>query len=241
MFEQQIEQQKKQFDKTTQKSEIEKKMRGDDIEVMVPVSAEELYNGVASKKFEWKQLVICRGCRVNPDSEECKDCGRCPPEKIQVPKYANTPFGKQVVAVDEKERERRKEKVVPITNLKIPRGAEQGKTIKYVSEVGHQTPGKIPGKVVLKVQRGSPDDLYAIAESELFTVMHISLEQALSGFSLSWTHLGDETLTITRDTPTPPDTVVKMRKKSPVELREGSAWRRWDQRDSAATMKNDKA
>merc|ERR1719265_2015008 len=156
---------------------------------MVPVSAEELYNGVASKTFEFKRLTLCKGCRADPEKEQCKACGRCPPEKIQVPKYANTPFGKQVVAIDEKERESRercREKVVPITNLKIPRGAEQGKTIKYVSDVGHQTPGKIPGKVVPKVQRGSPDDLYAIAEADLFTVLHISLEQALFGFSFSW-------------------------------------------------------
>merc|ERR1719199_686723 len=47
MFEQQIKQQKAQFEKANMKHEIEKKLRAEDIEVMVPISAQELYNGVA--------------------------------------------------------------------------------------------------------------------------------------------------------------------------------------------------
>merc|ERR1712176_81629 len=87
---------------------------------------------------------------------------------------------------------------------------------KYISDIGHQTPGKIPGRVVLKVQRGSPNDTYAIAEADLHTVLHVSLEQALFGFSLSWKHLGEETVTVSRDRVAQTDEVIRMKKKGLV-------------------------
>jgi len=284
MAKQQVEQQKKQFEKTTFKYELEKKMRSDDTEVFVPISAEELYNGAASKTFEYKRLMICRGCRAEPDSPKCKDCGRCPPEKVQVPKYGNTPFGKQVVGMKEKEqesRERCREETVQIPGLRVPKGAKAGSTLKNMPDLGHQTPGKLPGRIVLKVQHGSPTDLYTIAETDLHTVLTISLEQALFGFKVSWNHLGNEKVTIERARVMQPNEVVRFKKKGilgeggargnlyvrvkvdlpevtagskslalnapaaaeteprlsregSVELREGSAWRRWTEREKAS-------
>lgn len=217
-FKAQVEQQKKQFEPSRMKHDIEKKMRSDDLEVMVPISAEELYNGVASKSFTFQRLVICRGCRADPDSPKCKDCGRCPPEKLQVPQYARTPFGRQVVGVKEKEqesRERCREVPVSIEGLRVPAGAKEGKELKHISEIGHQTPGKMPGRVVLKVQRGSPTDTYTIAEADLHTVLHVSMEQALFGFTATFKHLGSESLTITKDRVIPGE-VVKFRNKGLV-------------------------
>lgn len=218
-FKAQIDQQKQQFEKHRMKHEIEKKLRNDDTDVMVPISAQELYNGVASKTYEYRRLIICRGCRADPDGPKCKECGRCPPEKVQIPKYAMTPFGKQVVGMKEKEQESREkclEVTVKIGDLRVPKGAKEGSTLRYVSDVGHQTPGKLPGRIVLKVQRGSPTDVYAIAESDLHTVLHISLEQALFGFSISWVHLGDETVTVARDRAAHTDEVLRLRKKGLV-------------------------
>lgn len=215
MFEAQIEQQKQQFNQRNMQHEIEKKLRNDDIEVLVPISAQELYNGVAKKDFEFKRLVICRGCRADPTAQECQECGRCPPEKVQVPKYGMTPFGKQVVGVKEKEQESSERcREVPVkVDMRIPKGAKEGSQLKSIPDVGHQTPGKIPGRVVLKVQRGSPTDTYTIAENDLHTVLRMSLEQALFGFSFSWTHLGDETVTISKSQVTTPDEVVRLPKK----------------------------
>jgi len=216
----QIEEQKMQFERATAKPEIEKKLRNEDIEVFVPIPVQELYTGVPQKAYDFRRSVICRGCRAEPTSEKCKDCGRCPPEKIQVPQYGMTPFGRQVVGMREKEQEsleRCREVSMPIANLKVSRGAKEGSTLKTVYDIGHQTPGKIPGRVVLKVQRGDTDDKYAIAESDLFTVLHISLEQALFGFSASWTHLGGEKVTVSRNGVTSPGEVVRLRKKGLVE------------------------
>lgn len=222
-FEAQIKQQKQQFEGTNMKHEIEKKLRNDDVEVAVPISALELYHGAKSKTYEFKRLIICRGCRDDPDSPKCKECGRCPPEKVQVPKYANTPFGKQVVAMKEKEqesRERCRELPIVIKDLKVTKGAKEGSMIRYVSDVGHQTPGKIPGKIKLIVQRGSPTDTYAIAEMDLHTVLHLSMEQALFGFSVQWMHLGDgkdDQLTVTHPGGAQPGKVIKIPKKGLLE------------------------
>jgi DnaJ-class molecular chaperone len=196
--------------------QIEEKLRNEEMEVFVPISAQELYNGVPKKEFEFKRLIICRGCKDDPNSPECQNCGRCPPEKVQVPQYGNTPFGRQVVGMKTKEqesRERCREEPMKLT-LSVPKGAKEGTDLKKVRDAGHQTPGKIPGAIVLKVQRGSPSDAYTIAENDLHTVLHMSLEQALFGFSFSWTHLGDETVTISRDGKvTTPDEVVRLPKK----------------------------
>merc|ERR1712048_243495 len=138
---------------------------------------------------------------------------------VQVPKYANTPFGRQVVGMGEKEqesRERCREVPVVIKDLRVPKGAKDGSNLKFISDIGHQTPGKIPGRIVLKVQQGSANDTYTIAETDLYTVLHVTLEQALFGFSLSWKHLGEETLTISRERPSRPDEVMCLKKKGLV-------------------------
>lgn len=217
-FKQQVDAQKAQFDKVSSRHNIEKNLRSGDLEVMVPVSAQELYNGAPEKPFEFKRLMICRGCRANPERPQCAECGRCSPEKVQVPKYANTPFGRQVVAMKEKEQESRERcrEVGVQLQFRVPKGAKDGVALKSVADIGHQTPGKVPGRVVFKVQRGSPNDIYRIAESDLYTVLRVSLEQALFGFSVSWRHLGDETVTVTMGALEKPNEVVVLKKKGLV-------------------------
>eukprot|EP00933_Yihiella_yeosuensis_P046456 TRINITY_DN4197_c0_g2_i1.p1 TRINITY_DN4197_c0_g2~~TRINITY_DN4197_c0_g2_i1.p1 ORF type:complete len:639 (-),score=151.57 TRINITY_DN4197_c0_g2_i1:266-2182(-) len=200
MFEQQIKQQTKQFEPARIKPQIEEKMRNDELEVPVEISAEELYKGVEKYQYNFQRLVMCRGCKDTPDAPECSDCGRCPPEKIQVPKYANTPFGKQVVGMREKEqesRERCRKSPVKVT-FNIPKGAKNGHHLKSVMHIGHTTPGKLPGKVNFVVSRGKEGDIYRIAEADLHTVLDISLEQALFGFEVTFSHLGGEKVTLSR-------------------------------------------
>jgi len=215
-FEAQIEQQKQQFSKGRMKGEIEKKLSSDERDVMIPVSAQELYSGNQKKIVVFQRLTICPGCRADPTKAECADCGRCPPEKIQEPKYGNTPFGRMVTGMKEKEQEsleRCRQENITATDIRIPKGAKQGTTLKHLSDLGHQTPGKIPGKVVLKVQRGTPEDLYSIAEEDLHTVLTLTLEQALFGFKIEWTHLGNEKVTVKRDGNVAADEVIRVKKK----------------------------
>merc|ERR1719436_1903499 len=113
------------------KSQLEDKFRDETIEVKVPISVKELVQGSKQKDFHFPRLVLCRGCRADPDAPHCKDCGRCPPEKVQVPKYANTPFGRQVVAVSEREQESRERcrEAPVIVKMKVPAGVKVGKTL----------------------------------------------------------------------------------------------------------------
>eukprot|EP00913_Durusdinium_trenchii_P020333 g19101.t1 len=230
MFKQQIEQQKRQFDKANVESKIQQKLQSEELEVLVPISASELYNGVEKKIFVFQRSMICRGCKEDPTRPECQDCGRCPPEKVQVPKYGMTPFGRQVVGMREKEQESRERchEVGVEVAVRVAKGAKQGSSLKVLPNMGHQTPGKFPGKarriaptsssrVNFKVQRGSKEDSYRIAESDLHTVLHISLEQAIFGFSISWRHLGQETVSITRERLERPDEVLRLKGKGLVQ------------------------
>lgn len=214
-FKAQINQQKAQLDKKHAKHDVEKQMRSDKLEVLVPISSQELVRGAAAKPYEFKRLVLCRGCRADPESPECADCGRCPPEKVQVPKYANTPFGKQVVGMSEREqesRERCREMSVQV-KLKVTKGAKDGKTLATLSDIGHQIPGKLPGQVEFKCQRGvAANDTHTPAETDLHTVLHVSLEQALFGFKASWTHLDGEQVVLERPQGFPLNEVVRFRK-----------------------------
>eukprot|EP00416_Gambierdiscus_australes_P029069 CAMPEP_0171082882 /NCGR_PEP_ID=MMETSP0766_2-20121228/17376_1 /TAXON_ID=439317 /ORGANISM="Gambierdiscus australes, Strain CAWD 149" /LENGTH=572 /DNA_ID=CAMNT_0011540281 /DNA_START=119 /DNA_END=1837 /DNA_ORIENTATION=+ len=190
-FEQQIEQKKAQMDRQTMKPQLEEQMRSDTVEVLVPLSAKELVQGATSKGFQFKRLVLCRGCRADANAPHCQDCGRCPPEKVQVPKYANTPFGRQVVGMSDREQESRERcrEVPMMVHLRVPQGAKEGRTLQKVAEIGHQTPGKLPGHVEFKAHRGLEGDLHTPAEADLHTVIRVSLEQAVFGFRAVWTHL----------------------------------------------------
>merc|ERR1719230_1829786 len=62
----------KKFDK----QEVQK---GDDIGASINVKLDDLYNSGVSKA-NINRRIVCRGCRVKPDSPKCKGCGRCPNE-----------------------------------------------------------------------------------------------------------------------------------------------------------------
>mmetsp|Transcript_116089 Transcript_116089/g.375074 ORF Transcript_116089/g.375074 Transcript_116089/m.375074 type:complete len:572 (+) Transcript_116089:73-1788(+) len=214
-FAQQIEQKKAQLEKKVVRPQIEDQMRSEIIEVQVPISAKELVQGAAVKNFEFKRLVLCRGCRADPEAEHCKDCGRCPPEKVQVPKYANTPFGRQVVAINEREqesRERCREVSVPV-RLRVSPGAKEGKVLQKSHEIGHQTPGKLPGHVEFKVHRGAEGDQHTVAEADLHTVITVSLEHATFGFKASWAHLDGSEVELDRPAGCTPGEVVRFKRR----------------------------
>merc|ERR1712166_851028 len=168
-FEAQVNAQKRQLenqlDRGRLKPELEQKMRNDDIEQDVPLSLEQLYTGTASHSFTHNKLVICRGCRADPTKEACKGCGRCPAEKRQEPKYANTIFGRQVVGMKD--------------------------------NLGHQTPGKLPGRVKLKLSVAEHETM-TMTSDNLFTVMKLTLTESLFGFRKSFDGLDGKKILIAR-------------------------------------------
>jgi DnaJ-class molecular chaperone len=203
-FEAQVNAQKRQIeaqmDKKRVKRELESKMRNSEIEVEVPVSLELLYQGASSHTFNHKKLVICRGCRADPQSEACKGCGRCPPEKRQEPKYANTMFGRQVVGTKEREvesKERCKHESLLVQGIRIKRGAQPGDQLGHVDDLGHQTPGKLPGRVMLKLAT-EPHAQYTMSSDNIFTVLKISLAESVFGFKKEWRGLDGKPIVVIR-------------------------------------------
>lgn len=194
----QVRQQKAQLSEARMRPQLEEKFTSEEDTVQVPVTLEELYHGTWKKTYDFPRLVICRGCRANPNSEECKKCGRCPPEKKQIPQFANTMFGRQVVGHKEKEvesLERCRKEPTTITGLKVPRGASIGSHMKTVDKVGHQAPGRLPGKVHFKLAYAD-DERYRYAGEHLYTVLTITLAEAIHGFEKEWPRIGEKSQTI---------------------------------------------
>jgi DnaJ-class molecular chaperone len=218
-FEAQVNAQKRQLerqlDKRRLKGEIEGKMKSAEIEVDVPLTLEQLYHGQSSHQFQHNKMVMCRGCRSEPTADHCKDCGRCPPEKRQEPKYANTIFGRQVVGTKDREvesKERCRHETMLVQGIRVKRGAQPGDELGHVDDLGHQTPGRLPGRVKLKLAVAGHDQ-YLMANDNLYTVLTISLQEAIYGFKKTWTHLdGRSSITIARKSAQPGD-VLKVVKK----------------------------
>jgi len=211
----QVRQQKAQFNEANVRPQIEAKFTSEEMTVEVPVTLAELFHGTWKKSFDFQRLVICKGCRANPDSTKCKQCGRCPTEKLQIPQYQNTMFGRQVTGHKEKEvesMERCSEQPITINNLKVPRGAAPGILMKSVEQVGHQAPGKLPGKVNF-VLAYAADNTYQYAGDHLYTVLTITLSEALFGFTKSWARVGgDSQIKLTRPSATNGE-VIRIPKK----------------------------
>jgi len=209
----QVAQQKQQLENAG--SKIEEKMVSDEINVEVPVTLAELFHGTWRKTWDFPRLVICRGCRANPSAEKCKDCGRCPPEKKQIPQFANTMFGRQVVGHKDKlveSLERCRKEPFSVSGLKVTRGAQPGTHMKTMRAAGHQAPGKLPGTVNFKLKYDD-DDTYVYAGEHLYTVLTITLDEALYGFSKEWVHVsgkGKVTLQLPKASP---GLVVRIPKK----------------------------
>merc|ERR1711865_666787 len=186
-----------------------------EIEVDVPLTLEQLFHGQSSHQFQHKKMVMCRGCRAEPTAEHCKDCGRCPPEKRQEPKYANTMFGRQVVGTKDREvesKERCRHENMLVQGIRIKRGAQPGDELGHVDDLGHQTPGRLPGRVKLKLSVADHEQ-YLMANDNLYTVLTITLQEAIYGFTKTWTHLdGRSTISISRKSAQPGD-VLKVSKK----------------------------
>lgn len=195
--------------------QLEAKFTSEEMTVEVPVTLDELYHGTWKKTFDFPRLVICRGCRANPDSETCKQCGRCPPEKKQIPQFANTMFGRQVVGHKEKEvesLERCRKEPITISGLKVARGAAPGSPMKTVAKVGHQAPGRLPGSVHFNLAYAD-DDTYRYAGEHLYTVLTISLEEAIFGFEKSWPRVGGESQVTLKRKYASPGEVIRIPKK----------------------------
>lgn len=193
MYEQQVKQQIPSPEESLRK--ITGELTNDEEEVMVPLTLRDVYRGSDNYTYMFPRLQICRGCRAKPDSAECTGCGRCPMTTMM--KAKRGPMGMQVPKeVKIESQERCREVLTPVTGIKIPRGAKEGAHLKR-APIGHQTPGRISGKVAFKASVAS-DPTYNVVGQDLYCVVNITLAEALHGFKKAWQHFDDKQVVVTR-------------------------------------------
>lgn len=196
-------------DKEQIRGQLEKKFTNDNEEIEVEIPMEKLFRGGAID-LSYQRRTLVPGCRDNPDSEKCQKAGRCPPEVKQVPKMQG-PFMVGTKQVEVESREKCIEETVEIKNVHVPAAAQDGTFLFRQRHGGSQTPGKIPGDVLFKVVRMAHEE-YFLLQNTLHTVLHITHEEALFGFSKSWYVLGDRQSHVSvdrTDRTSQPDEIIK--------------------------------
>ena len=81
-----------------------------------------------------------------------------------------------------------------VLNALIEKGMDSGQEIVF-ERMGEQTPGQIPGDVVLVLEQAKHERFHR-SGNDLKTTVHISLKEALTGFTLTFAHLDDREIVI---------------------------------------------
>jgi DnaJ family protein A protein 2 len=173
--------------------------RSPDEEQHYKVTLEELYKG-KTVKFAAEKQVICSQCKGTGAKEKIKpnDCDRCG-GMGRLEAYRQIGPGlvrKEIIPCDHcqgsgvyiKEKDRCKKckgkrtvKETKALELYIPRGSMQGDRIVIDGEAD-QIPDTIPGDLIFHIVE-EPHDVFTRIGHDLSADLHVSLVEALSGFS----------------------------------------------------------
>lgn len=189
--------------KKMEKGEIQ---RGEDINMEAAVTLESIYNGEDSV-FHVSRRVVCRGCRVKPDSPKCKGCGRCPNEIRMVNRQvAPGMFMQQQEEVQSKEK--CKHENTPVT-LSIEKGVGNGEIVPF-PRMAEQTPGHIPGNVLVKIKTNKHKK-FERRGKDLHMSMSVTLREALLGWKQTIRHLDGHVVEISTDSVTQPFQIFQIK------------------------------
>lgn len=173
--------------------------RGQDYQMRLRLTLEELYNGV-EKETRITRRVVCARCGRKPAelSEKakvrCASCGKCPAETRMVHKQ----MGGFIVQQQEEVPSKEKCKTEPKTlTAQVERGMSEGQQIRfrYMSE---QRPKQIPGDVVLVIAQ-SKHKMFERKGDHLHMTMKVSLKEALTGFTKTIVHLDGHEVEVDRE------------------------------------------
>ena len=181
--------------------------RGGDVSVTVSVPLEDVYRG-GSVRVSVRRRVVCRGCTQRkrqrsaswfaseePEPKKCEGCGpTCPPTIRMVQQRMGMMIMNREVEEPSKERCKEDTKVLQAT---IERGAAEGSEIVF-PRASEQTPGKIPGNVVVKL-KAARHAVFTRHADDLHMNMTIPLRDALLGFSHTIRHLDGHSVLIAND------------------------------------------
>merc|ERR1712072_1161607 len=179
-----------QIDPARRRRAVIESNTADPIIVDVPFTISEAFNG-AVKEFSYDRYTIVRGCRENPDHPMCQDTVECPSETRQVGRGGL--FGGPVTEEEIFSGERCRIEPTFVKRVYIPRGLTEGTKLGHVEGIGHETPGKFPGAVVLRAVRAK-EEQFSVANEHVFAVMDVAIEDALFGATFTWEHFDHENL-----------------------------------------------
>lgn len=186
--------------------------KGEDIGHPIKMSLEDLYNGKTTKLAINRDRLCgaCDGKGGRAGAERpCTDChgrgikvslrqiGPGMVQQIQQPCTTCRGQGKSIREED-KCRECRGNKVVKerkVLEVHVDKGMKNGQKIKFTGEAD-EAPDTIPGDVIFIIQE-KEHDVFKRKGADLAMTMHISLSEALCGFTRTVTHLDDRVLKVT--------------------------------------------
>ena len=200
--------------------------RGEDVELPLRVTLEDIYNG-REQPYKMRKQVLCPHCRgtgaKDPD-KDIKKCRRCKGKGVVIERHQLGPgFVQQVQTpcrdcngkgkiVTRKCPHCAGEKLIPGWSnlvLVIERGMPEGEKIVFENEADEH-PDHNAGHLVFVVQT-TPHARFTREGDDLRLHMRIPLLDALVGFSRDVEHLDGRTVTVTKGTVTRPDEVLTLK------------------------------
>lgn len=189
--------------KKADKGEVEK---GEDVNVKLDVSLSELYNG-GVHKAQLDRRIVCRGCRVKPDSPKCRGCTRCPNEVRLVNRQVGMGmFIQQQEEVQSKEKCKREDTVI---DVHIEKGMKDGESLTF-PRMAEQRPGMLPGSVVFALKT-SKHPKFERKGDDLHMKMKVTLREALLGWRQTIRHMDGHTIEIGTESVTRPFQIIKVK------------------------------
>ena len=170
--------------------------QGGDVSVTISVPLEDMYKG-GTVRVSVNRRVVCRGCRDKPRAgissylrsepikPQCEGCGpSCPMVKKVVHQRMGMMIMQQEVSEPSPDKCKEESKVLAAT---IERGTVEGTEVVF-PRASEQTPGKIPGNVVVKL-KSARHAVFRRDGTELHMSLKIPLRAALLGFEHTLHHL----------------------------------------------------
>lgn len=165
-----------------------------DLNFEIEVDLAQMYSGT-ELVFEFNRRVVCAGCKG-----QCSGCKRCPNE-VKTVRHQVAPgfYMQQQIEVQS---DYFCKNVITDLKVTVQPGAMNGDTI-VVENMGEQTPGVIPGNVVVHIKQ-KPNKSFSREGVNLKTSIEISLTEALTGFSRTLNHLDGKAVIVANEGVTKP-------------------------------------
>lgn len=187
-----------------QRQKPAKAKKGQTAQLDVQIPLETMYNG-GTFQATFTRRVVCVNCR-NSKKGKCAECGRCPATTRMVQKQMGNMIIQQQENVQSKDKCKQEDGIL---DLEIEQGIASGHQLTF-ARMNEQTPGEIPGDVVVTCKQNK-HDMYTRKGDNLQRTMEITIKEALLGFRKTFNHMDGHEVVVERSGVTQPNTVHKLK------------------------------